>query len=77
MNIWEAAYRVVLFQVLCRILFCISTDLSNQNDALSFWVLQEHLQAVNEVSAIKRVSTDTWKKIHTVQRPLSNKHPVD
>ncbi len=38
MNILEAAYRVVLFQVLCRILFCISSDLSNQNDALSFGV---------------------------------------
>lgn len=67
MRTLEAAYGVVLFQVLCCILFCISANFSNQNDALSFWVLQEHLQAVNEVSAIKRVSTDTWEKWHFIQ----------
>lgn len=53
-------YRIVLFQVLGSIFLCVASDLSNQDDALSLGVLQEHLQAVDKVCAVEGIAADSW-----------------
>lgn len=52
-------HSVVLFQEIGSVLLSISSDLSDQDDPLSFGVLQKHLQTVDEVGAVKRISTDS------------------
>lgn len=55
-------YRVILFQVLCRILLCISSDFSNKDNALRLGILQEHLQTVYEVCTIKWIPANTLEE---------------
>lgn len=52
-------YRVVLFEVICCILFSIAPDFSNKDDALCLWILQEHLQTIYEVGTIEWIPTNT------------------
>lgn len=52
-------HRIVLFQVLGCVFLGVASDLSDQNDALSLGVLQEHLQAVNEVCSVEGIATDS------------------
>lgn len=59
------AYSVVLFQVLCSILFSIPSNLSDKDDALCFGILQEHFQTVYEVRAIKWIATNTLQQKKT------------
>lgn len=53
------AYGVVLFQIFSRVFLCIPSNLSDEDDALRLWILQEHLQTVYEVCPIKRIPTNT------------------
>lgn len=66
MRLWVSSvsfpYRVVLFQVLCCILLCISSNFSNKNNALRLGILQEHLQTVYEVCAIKWIPANTLQE---------------
>ena len=53
-----SSYRVVLFEVIGSILLGVAADLADQDDAVSLGVLQEHLQAVDEICPIEGVPTD-------------------
>ena len=48
----------MIFQIICCILFCLSSNFTNQHNTVSIWVGQEHLQTVSEVCAIERVATN-------------------
>lgn len=52
-------HRIVLLQVLGRIFLGVAPDLADQDDALSLGVLQEHLQAVDEVGPVEGVAADS------------------
>lgn len=48
----------MLRQIIGCFLLGVTTDFTNQNDALGFWILQEYFEAVNEVSSVEGVTTD-------------------
>merc|ERR1712066_351901 len=51
--------RVMLHQVVSSLLLSFSTDLSDHDDALGGRVLDEQLQAVDEVCTVEGVATNT------------------
>lgn len=61
-------YRIVLFQVLGRIFLGVASDLSNQDDALGLGVLQENLQAVDEVCSVEGIAADALQKTKQRQK---------
>lgn len=61
-------YRIVLFQVLGRIFLGVASDLSDQDDALGLGVLQENLQAVDEVCSVEGIATDALQKTKQRQK---------
>lgn len=46
-------------KVIGSLLFGATADFSNQNDAPSFWIVQEYFKAINEIRAIEGITTDT------------------
>lgn len=58
-GLYVFTYRVVLFEVLCCILFSIAPDFSDKDDALRLGILQEHLQTIYEVGTIEWIPTNT------------------
>jgi hypothetical protein len=50
---------VVLLEEVCGVLLGGTTDLSNHDDTICLLILEEDLQAVNEVGSRERVSADT------------------
>lgn len=61
-------YRIVLFQVLGRIFLGVASDLSDQDDALGLGVLQENLQAVDEVCSVEGIAADALQKTKQRQK---------
>merc|ERR1719452_119351 len=55
LSIWS---RVVLNQIISCLLLGLATDFSNHDDTGGFGVVDENLEAVNEVGTIERVSTN-------------------
>lgn len=49
----------MFYEILGSIFFLNSTNLPNKNNAFSFWVLKEYLQAVDEVCSIEWITTNT------------------
>lgn len=49
---------VVLLQILSRVLFGAPSNLANHNDTVRLLVIQEDVQAVDEVCAAERVAAD-------------------
>lgn len=51
-------YRIELRQVISSLLLSHTADLSNQDDAFRFRILEEHIEAINEVGAIERITAN-------------------
>ena len=49
-------------EILSRSFFSSTSDFSNQNDSLSFWIIEEDFQAINEIGAIERITTNANTK---------------
>ena len=52
-------YRVLLHEELCRPLLCLPSDLSDHDDALRLGVVDEEVEAVDEVGPVERVPSDS------------------
>lgn len=52
-------YRVVLRQVFSSSLFSSTTDLTDENDAFRFGIVEEDFKAVNEIGSVERITSDT------------------
>ena len=46
-------------EVFSSLLFGITTDLTDHHDTLGFGVVEEDLEAINEVCAVERITSDT------------------
>lgn len=51
-------YRIELRQVVSSLLLSHTADLSNQDDALRFGILEEHIEAIDEVGAVERITAN-------------------
>jgi len=51
-------YRIELSQVIGGLLLGNTTDLTNENDALGFRILDEHIQAIDEICAVERITAN-------------------
>ena len=62
------AYRVVLLEVVGGLLLGVAPDLPDEDDALSLWIAQEHLQTVDEVRPVEGIASDTWRRTRKTRR---------
>ena len=51
-------FEVTDLQVRRRLLFRLSSDLSDHDDSLRLGIIEEHVEAVQEVSAVEGVAAD-------------------
>ena len=55
-------YRIVFSEVLSSTLFGTTTNFTNKDNAFGFIIIQENIQAVNEVGSIEWIATNTNTK---------------
>lgn len=56
---WLLDPAVVVLDPLCSILFCASTDLTDEDDTFRLWVLLEDFQGIDQIRACDDVSAHT------------------
>lgn len=54
----QTTYLVVLHKIIGGLFLGHTTDLTDQDDALGVWILQEDLQAVDEVGSVERIASN-------------------
>ena len=50
---------VILLEELSCLFFSFASNFSNHNNTLGTWILEEHVQAINEVGSVVRISSDS------------------
>lgn len=58
-NNWKIS-MVILWKPFSSLLFCFSTNFSNHNYTLSFWIINETWEDINKVSSIKWISSNSY-----------------
>lgn len=56
------SYSVVLCQIFRSQFLGVASDFTDEYNAFSLWVLQEHFKAINEIGSVEGVTADTDTK---------------